>query len=79
MSGLFTGLLAKTPISSSFKEPAPVELPISSEEPLAAGAGKELALDEPHIAKCELKIEGMTCGACVEVCFAVSYCTDNGH
>lgn len=32
------------------------------------GLGKELALDELHASgKCELRIEGMTCGSCVEV------------
>jgi Cu+-exporting ATPase len=31
-----------------------------------ANANKELALDPPGLEKCELRIEGMTCGACVE-------------
>lgn len=32
-----------------------------------ASTDKELAVDPPAIEKCELRIEGMTCGACVEV------------
>lgn len=31
-----------------------------------ANVDKELALDPPSLEKCELRIEGMTCGACVE-------------
>ena len=36
-----------------------VELPLVENEPL----GKSLG----HVERCELRIEGMTCGACVEV------------
>ena len=39
-----------------------VGLPTDEDEPLVGGEG--LASE-----KCELRIEGMTCGACVEVCF----------
>ncbi|KAF8892295.1 Cu-transporting P-type ATPase [Infundibulicybe gibba] len=46
--------------------PAPVELPVGSAEPLMKNADKELALDQPLSDKCELRIEGMTCGSCVE-------------
>lgn len=38
-----------------------VGLPVASDEPLT---GKETSNDSE---KCELRIEGMTCGACVEV------------
>ncbi|KAK1232917.1 Cu(2+)-transporting P-type ATPase [Marasmius sp. AFHP31] len=64
MSGILKDLWASSPISSSFRVPG-VELPLGSEEPLMTG-DKELALDETANAKCELRITGMTCGACVE-------------
>ncbi|GBE86253.1 copper P-type ATPase CtaA [Sparassis latifolia] len=52
---LFSNLLGST----SFAAPAgKVELPLSEDEPLVA--------DEQAVEKCELKIEGMTCGSCVE-------------
>lgn len=67
MSKMFRKLLARSSLSSTFR-PSAVELPMGSSEPLMNGAGKELALDEPYASgKCELRIEGMTCGACVEV------------
>ena len=44
----------QTPVSGK------VELPTDEDEPLVGGEG--LASE-----KCELRIEGMTCGACVEV------------
>lgn len=40
--------------------PGKLELPVSEHEPLVAAGG-------PASEKCELRIEGMTCGACVEV------------
>ena len=38
-----------------------VELPLTENEPLGKSSG--------YTEKCELRIEGMTCGACVEVSF----------
>ncbi|EPQ56627.1 copper P-type ATPase CtaA [Gloeophyllum trabeum ATCC 11539] len=52
-------LLPKTPLTSAFK---PVELHVDENEPLTAN--KETSGDA--VAKCELRIEGMTCGSCVE-------------
>ncbi|KAL0575966.1 Cu(2+)-transporting P-type ATPase [Marasmius crinis-equi] len=64
MSGILKDLWAKTPLSSTFRDPG-VELPLGSREPLMTG-DKELDLDEAASEKCELRISGMTCGACVE-------------
>ena len=59
MAGLSAALnLLRTPRSPSSGH---VELSLKEDEPLVAGSG--LASE-----KCELRIEGMTCGACVEVC-----------
>lgn len=57
LSAAFNGLLGtpRTPTSGK------LELPVGKHEPLAAAGG-------PASEKCELRIEGMTCGACVEVC-----------
>lgn len=64
MSKLLSTLLASTPLSATFRlskqDP-------SDSEPLMLNGGKGIALDEPTSEKCELRIEGMTCGACVEV------------
>ncbi|KZT25231.1 heavy metal translocatin [Neolentinus lepideus HHB14362 ss-1] len=52
-------LLPKTPLTSVFQT---VALPVGDNEPLTSnkeGGGEA-------VAKCELRIEGMTCGACVE-------------
>lgn len=59
-----SGILKDLWTTSSFRVPG-VELPLGSEEPLMNG-DKELALDETAKDKCELRITGMTCGACVE-------------
>lgn len=67
MLQILSNLFAKTPLSESFDTPG-VELPTGSNEPLTLGNDKELALDEPMSEKCDLRIQGMTCGACVEVC-----------
>ncbi|KAI0716046.1 copper P-type ATPase CtaA [Cerioporus squamosus] len=57
MAGLSAALnLLRTPRTPSFGH---VELPLKEDEPLVSGDG--LASE-----KCELRIEGMTCGACVE-------------
>ncbi len=64
MANFLTNIWARSPLSSSFGS---VELPMGSSEPLMANAGKELDVDVPAYEKCEFKIEGMTCGACVEV------------
>nr|AAO32800.1 copper P-type ATPase CtaA [Trametes versicolor] len=55
LSAAFNGLLGtpRTPTSGK------LELPVGEHEPLAAAGG-------PASEKCELRIEGMTCGACVE-------------
>jgi len=59
ISTVFTNILAKTPLSASFGK---VLLPSSEDEPLVTDkAGSSLS------EKCEFRIEGMTCGACVEV------------
>ncbi|ESK96498.1 copper p-type atpase [Moniliophthora roreri MCA 2997] len=65
MSKLLKDMWDKTPLSTSFRVPG-VELPLGSNEPLMNDPDKELALDGPSSEKCELRIEGMTCGACVE-------------
>lgn len=56
LSGAITSLLGTKNTAPTGK----VELPVAEDEPLV---GKELAA-----ATCELRIEGMTCSACVEVC-----------
>ena len=54
LSNLLSGDIASTPAAGK------VELPFSVDEPL---------VNHPsgNVDKCELRIEGMTCGACVEV------------
>lgn len=59
ISTVFTNILARTPLSASFNKS--VHLSSDDEDPLIAGMEGESA---PQ--KCELRIEGMTCGACVE-------------
>jgi len=54
ISAVFTNILGKTPLSAPFGK---VELPSGDNEPLISGSSLE---------KCELRIEGMTCGSCVE-------------
>ncbi|KZP25579.1 copper P-type ATPase CtaA [Athelia psychrophila] len=56
ISQVFTNIMLKTPLAASFGK---VSLPAEEEEPLA---GKEESQSE----KCDLRIEGMTCGSCVE-------------
>ncbi|KAK7061008.1 Cu(2+)-transporting P-type ATPase [Paramarasmius palmivorus] len=65
MSKILKDMWDKTPLSSTFRVPG-VELPLGSNEPLMNDPDKELGLDSPTSEKCELRIEGMTCGACVE-------------
>ncbi|TCD69462.1 hypothetical protein EIP91_007588 [Steccherinum ochraceum] len=57
MSGIFSTLLGTNPRSSAAGK---LELPTREDEPLAA---TPLG---PLLEKCELRIEGMTCGSCVE-------------
>ena len=52
LSNVLTNLLSKSPVGGS------VELPQAEDEPLTKGSSET----------CELRIEGMTCSACVEVC-----------
>ncbi|KAJ3861329.1 Cu-transporting P-type ATPase [Lentinula novae-zelandiae] len=67
MSKLLKEIWVRTPLSSTFRSSSSgVELPVESSEPLMKGTDKEMALDEPVSEKCELRIEGMTCGSCVE-------------
>ena len=60
ISGVLNNLIGRTPLSASF--PA-VSLKVEEHEPLV---GKEYT-PQPESAKCELRIDGMTCGSCVEV------------
>ncbi|THH11861.1 hypothetical protein EW145_g371 [Phellinidium pouzarii] len=59
LSNAFSNLIAKTPLSGAFG--SNVHLPDTDDKSLLAEqkAGSELE-------KCELRIEGMTCGSCVE-------------
>ena len=60
MATFISNLLGTNP--SQAQAAGKLELPLSEEEPLAASPMGPLS------EKCELRIEGMTCGACVEVC-----------
>ncbi|KAJ7066629.1 Cu-transporting P-type ATPase [Mycena amicta] len=60
MSKLLSELWASTPLSSSFRSKG-VELPIDPESEALMDKNEGSAS-----AKCDLRIEGMTCGACVE-------------
>ncbi|KAF5387369.1 hypothetical protein D9757_005766 [Collybiopsis confluens] len=68
MSKILKEIWDRTPLSSSFRFPAGVELPEDTSEPLMNETNKaeSSALDESTFQKCELRIEGMTCGSCVE-------------
>ena len=59
MATFISNLLGTNP--SQAQAAGKLELPLSEEEPLAASPMGPLS------EKCELRIEGMTCGACVEV------------
>jgi len=63
MSKLLNNLWANSPFSASFGHN--LELPMDSSEPLLT-ADKDFD-NEPTSKKCDLRIEGMTCGSCVEV------------
>jgi len=56
LSSAFSGLWYKEGLAMS---PGKVELPLLENEPLRGSQGET--------DKCDLRIEGMTCGACVEV------------
>ncbi|KAJ7043611.1 Cu-transporting P-type ATPase [Mycena alexandri] len=60
MSKLLSELWASTPLSSTFRSRGVVQLPADSES--SALMDKESSVSE----KCDLRIEGMTCGSCVE-------------
>lgn len=61
ITAAFNNILAKSPLSASFMG---VGLPVDEDEPLATKS------EYDDSAKCELRIEGMTCGSCVEVRYA---------
>lgn len=65
MAKILKDIWDKTPLSATFRIPG-VELPLGSNEPLMNDPDKELALEESRSEKCELRIQGMTCGSCVE-------------
>jgi hypothetical protein len=71
MSSLLRTIIGKSPLNSVSPLPDTDEgklgLPTSSEEPLLDG--------KENFGKCELRIEGMTCGACVEVRYSLSLCS----
>ena len=56
LSAAFNSILRSPRTPTSGK----LELPVTEDEPLVLGSGSGSE-------KCELRIEGMTCGACVEV------------
>ncbi|KAJ7224306.1 Cu-transporting P-type ATPase [Mycena pura] len=58
MSKLLSELWANTPLGSTFRSKG-VELPVDQSEAL-------MDKSQPASEKCDLRIEGMTCGACVE-------------
>jgi Cu+-exporting ATPase len=58
ISGIVSSVLESTKLVAH----GDVELPLMDDEPLAAAK-----VDDSGLGKCELRIEGMTCGACVEV------------
>lgn len=60
ISNAFTNLIARTPLSAAFG--ANVQLPEAEDKSLIAETK-----EHGEIEKCDLRIEGMTCGACVEV------------
>ena len=57
----FTSFIARTPLSAAFG--ANVHLPEQEDKSLVAETKEHGEME-----KCDLRIEGMTCGACVEVC-----------
>ena len=58
ISSIMSSVLARAKLAT----PGNVELPLEDDEPLAAAD-----VEGNGSGKCELRIEGMTCGACVEV------------
>ena len=60
LANAFTNLVAKTPLSAVFAQN--VQLPEAEDKSLLADQKGGLESE-----KCDLRIEGMTCGACVEV------------
>jgi Cu+-exporting ATPase len=57
LSSAFSGRWYKDAMASG---PGKLELPLAENEPLGTSLGSKTE-------KCELRIEGMTCGSCVEV------------
>ena len=58
ISAAVTNIITKTPLSSTF---GVVGLPTEQDEPLLTSERVSC------LEKCEVRIEGMTCGSCVEV------------
>ncbi|KAF8159433.1 Cu-transporting P-type ATPase [Crassisporium funariophilum] len=66
-SSFLNNIWASSPLSSSFPQATSIALPMSSSQPLLdPEVSKELAHDVPPSESCELRVEGMTCGSCVE-------------
>ncbi|KAH9479350.1 Copper-transporting ATPase HMA5 [Psilocybe cubensis] len=64
MSSFLNNILARSPLSASFPQsdsPSPSSKPLMDDE-----YAKKLTSAMPESEKCELRVEGMTCGACVE-------------
>ena len=68
MTSYISNLWSKSPLGASLGQHA-VLLPLDNDDP-EVGAFKE-SIYIPQSQTCELRIESMTCGSCVEVCLAV--------
>ncbi|KDR80754.1 hypothetical protein GALMADRAFT_61409 [Galerina marginata CBS 339.88] len=65
MSSFLNNIWARSPLSASFSQSSTNYVPVSPSKPLMDDL-KELPHDSPVSEKCELRVEGMTCGSCVE-------------
>ena len=68
MTSYISNLWSKSPLGASFGQHA-VLLPLDNDDS-EVGAFKESTYT-PQSQTCELRIESMTCGSCVEVCLAI--------